>query len=189
MMLTGINGKLALRRLTPEHAQEMLDLRLRNHEYLQPFEPIRDASFFTVEGQEKDILTGMGDRDQATSALFGMFVTGNEKDELAGRIALTGIARGPFQNANLGYFIGREHQGKGYMTEAVRLCVRYAFEELGLHRVQAGVMPRNVPSLRVLEKAGFRREGLALKYLRINGVWEDHVLFAKTREDWEAEKK
>jgi len=185
-MLMNSNGKIYLKRLTPEHAKELLELRIRNHENLQPFEPVRDASYFTVEGQEKDILTGVEDIDRTTSVLFGIFLA--ETDELAGRIALTGIARGPFQNANLGYFIGREHRGKGHMTEAVRLCVGYAFKEMGLHRVQAGVMPRNQPSLRVLEKAGFRREGLAKKYLCINGMWEDHELFAMTREDWEAKK-
>lgn len=186
-MLMDSRGKLLLKRLLPEHAQELLELRIRNRQYLQPFEPIRDASYFTAEGQEKDILTGMGDKDQATSVSFGIFL--KETDELAGRVALTGIARGPFQNANLGYFIGQEHRGKGLMTEAVRLCVGYAFEEMGLHRVQAGVMPRNRPSLRVLEKVGFRREGLAKRYLQIHGVWEDHELFAMTREDWEEQKQ
>ncbi|WP_136604942.1 GNAT family N-acetyltransferase [Paenibacillus dokdonensis] len=177
------NEKVYLQHLHIEHAQALLDLRLHNHEYLQPFEPIRDASYFTVEGQEKDIQTGLGDKDLISSQLFGIFLT--DSNELVGRAALTGIARGPFQNANLGYFIAQDQQGKGYMTEAVRLCVQYAFEELDLHRVQAGVMPRNTPSLRVLEKSGFRSEGLAKRYLRINGVWEDHQLFAITREDWE----
>jgi ribosomal-protein-alanine N-acetyltransferase len=186
-MLMDSRGNIMLKRLLPEHAQELLELRIRNRQYLQPFEPIRDASYFTAEGQEKDILTGMGDKDQATSVSFGIFL--KETDELAGRVALTGIARGPFQNANLGYFIGQEHRGKGLMTEAVRLCVGYAFEEMGLHRVQAGVMPRNRPSLRVLEKVGFRREGLAKRYLQIHGVWEDHELFAMTREDWEEQTK
>lgn len=186
-MIRSKDGRIYLQQLQVEHARELLDLRQRNHHYLQPFEPIRDASFFTVEGQATDIQSGIGDKDRISSRLFGIFI--EETNELAGRIALTGIARGPFQNANLGYFISREHQGKGYTTEAVRLCIRYAFEDLGLHRVQAGVMPRNTPSLRVLEKAGFRLEGLAQKYLCIDGVWEDHKLFAITREDFEAQKK
>ncbi|WP_237391655.1 GNAT family N-acetyltransferase [Paenibacillus dendrobii] len=181
-MLKNQNGEMYLQHLRAEHAETLLDLRIRNHDYLQPFEPIRDPSYFTLEAQEQDILTGTGDAEQASSQLFGIFLTGT--DELVGRVALTGIARGPFQNANLGYFIGQEQQGKGYMTDAVKLAVGYAFGELGLHRIQAGVMPRNTPSLRVMEKAGFRSEGLAQRYLRINGVWEDHKLFAITREDW-----
>ncbi|MDR0270188.1 GNAT family protein [Paenibacillus sp.] len=185
-MIRSKDRKIYLQQLNTEHARGLLDLRLRNHHYLQPFEPIRDASFFTVEAQELDIQSGIGEKDRVSSQLFGVFIEGT--NELVGRVALTGIARGPFQNANLGYFIGQEYQGNGYMTEAVRLCVRYAFEELGLHRVQAGVMPRNTPSLRVLEKVGFRREGLAQKYLCINGIWEDHHLLAITQEDWEGNR-
>ncbi|MCJ8010948.1 GNAT family N-acetyltransferase [Paenibacillus sp. KQZ6P-2] len=177
------NKNIYLQHLRTEHAQALLDLRLRNHDYLQPFEPIRDPSYFTVEIQEKDILSGLGDIGEASSQLFGIFLS--VTDELIGRVALTGIARGPFQNANLGYFIAQEQQGKGYMTEAVKLAARYAFNELGLHRIQAGVMPRNTPSQRVIEKVGFRCEGLAKRYLRINGVWEDHQLFAVTSEEWE----
>lgn len=69
------------------------------------------------------------------------------------------------------------------MTEAVKLAVRFAFDEAGLHRVQAGVMPHNVRSIRVLEKAGFRNEGLSKRYLNINGVWKDHLIFARTSEE------
>ncbi len=74
--------------------------------------------------------------------------------------------------------------GRGYMTEAVRCAVRFAFEDANLHRVQAGVMPRNPGSIRVLEKVGFRYEGFARHYLQIDGVWEHHNLYAVTRESW-----
>lgn len=81
-----------------------------------------------------------------------------ERDELIGRIALMGIARGPFQNAYLGYFIDEQHNGKGYATASVQMCVNKAFNELGLHRIQAGVIPKNSASIRVLEKSDFRHE-------------------------------
>ncbi|MDX6512499.1 MAG: [ribosomal protein S5]-alanine N-acetyltransferase, partial [Gaiellaceae bacterium] len=104
--------------------------------------------------------------------------------ELVGFVHLSGLARGPAQTAFLGYWIAQAANGRGYATEGVRLVVGYAFDRLRLHRVQAGVMPRNAGSLRVLEKVGFRREGLALRYLQINDVWEDHVILAVTAEEW-----
>ncbi|MNN91526.1 putative ribosomal N-acetyltransferase YdaF [compost metagenome] len=82
----------------------------------------------------------------------------------------------------MGYYIDQIHNGKGYATAAVSLCLKKAFNEIGLHRVEAGVMPRNLPSIRVLEKVGFRHEGLAKTYLKINGTWEDHRIFAITSE-------
>ena len=102
----------------------------------------------------------------------------------SGAAQLSGISGAPFANAHLGYFVSEAHNGRGYATEAVRQAVEHAFAELGLHRVQAAVMPRNTASIRVLEKAGFREEGLALRYLKIAGVWEDHTLFAVTLEEW-----
>jgi [ribosomal protein S5]-alanine N-acetyltransferase len=111
---------------------------------------------------------------------FGIFDAGG----LVGYANLNAVVRGVFQNAYLGYAVAEKANGRGYATEAVRAAVRIAFEELGLHRVQAAVMPRNVGSIRVLEKAGFRREGLAEGYLLINGTWEDQVLFAVTRDEY-----
>ena len=105
-------------------------------------------------------------------------------DAIIGRVALTGVTRGAFQNAYLGYFIDVEQQRRGLTTEAVELATRFAFEDARLHRVQAAVMPNNDASLRVLEKVAFRREGVAERYLQIAGRWETHVLFAVTVEEW-----
>lgn len=102
---------------------------------------------------------------------------------IMGRIGLSGVVRGAFQNAFLGYWMANEWAGTGLMTEAVNLTVDFAFRALHLHRVQAAVMPRNLASLRVLEKIGFRREGLAERYLKIAGVWEDHIIFATTADE------
>lgn len=170
-----------LRSLEVEDAAPLLDLRMRNRDFFQPFEPTRDDVHFTLEGQRVEIAKSRQEAVDDRAYVYGVFAA--ETDELVGRIALTGIARGPAQHANVGYFIGQRHNGKGYATSAVSMCVRKAFEELGLHRVQAGVMPRNARSMRVLEKAGFRQEGLAQRYIRINGVWEDHALFAITVEE------
>ena len=107
----------------------------------------------------------------------------DEAESIIGRIALGGVMRGVFQNAYLGYWIDQDHQGRGLMTEAVKATVRFAFAQAALHRVQAAVMPNNPGSMRVLEKAGFRREGFAERYLCIAGNWEDHVIFAATSEE------
>lgn len=111
------------------------------------------------------------------------FQRGDDRTVL-GRLSLQ-VQRGVFQNAYLGYWCDFEEQGKGLTTESVRALVAFAFGPLRLHRVQAAVMPSNPGSLRVLEKAGFRREGLAERYLQIAGVWADHVLFATTAEEWD----
>jgi ribosomal-protein-alanine N-acetyltransferase len=103
---------------------------------------------------------------------------------ILGRIALGGLLRGAFQNAYLGYWIDAEQAGRGLMTEAVGAATSFAFASAELHRVQAAVMPSNAGSQRVLEKAGYRREGLAARYLCIAGAWEDHLLFAVTAEEW-----
>lgn len=162
-------------------AEELLALRQRNYDFFQPFEPIRPENYLTLEEQKKHIASGLQGAENDQSYVFGVFL--RETNRLIGRIELSGIARGPFQNANVGYFLDKDHNGRGYTTEGISLCVNYAFEQVGLHRIQAGVMPRNLPSIRVLEKAGFRYEGLARRYLKINGSWEDHALYAITAED------
>jgi ribosomal-protein-alanine N-acetyltransferase len=124
-------------------------------------------------------------REWKTGMAYVLLVSPRDDDDaVIGRVALGGILRGAFQNAYLGYWIDAEHQGRGLMTEAVRAATSFAFASLGLHRVQAAVMPRNMRSLRVLDKAGYRREGFAAKYLCIAGEWEDHTIYAMTAEEW-----
>lgn len=106
-----------------------------------------------------------------------------ETGAVRGRAALSSIVWGAFQNAYLGYWIDGASVGRGLATEMVGAAVTFAFARVGLHRVQAAVMPRNVASLRVLEKCRFRREGLALRYLEIAGTWEDHVIHARTADE------
>jgi ribosomal-protein-alanine N-acetyltransferase len=152
---------------------------VRDRAFLDPWEPTRPDTFFTLEVQRR----GLGNLRAAEDLVdFGIFRV--DDDELVGRLQLTGITLGPFLNAHVGYFVSERHNGKGYATDALRQAVDAAFGPLELHRVQAAAIPRNVPSIRVLEKAGFREEGLALRYLQINGAWEDHRLYAVTAEEW-----
>lgn len=97
-------------------------------------------------------------------------------------VALNGIVWGSFCSCFLGYKLDKDHLRQGLMIEAVQECVRIAFEELGLHRIEANIMPRNLPSLGVAEKCGFVREGISRKYLKINGVWEDHIHMVRLNE-------
>jgi [ribosomal protein S5]-alanine N-acetyltransferase len=102
---------------------------------------------------------------------------------LVGKIALNGVMRGAMHGAYLGYWMDVDHLSKGLCTEGIRAVLDFAFGAAQLHRVQAAIMPHNPRSLRVIEKLGFRREGYAERYLQIAGKWEDHILFARTREE------
>jgi [ribosomal protein S5]-alanine N-acetyltransferase len=126
----------------------------------------------------------MRERELGTGYGFGIFVRGR----FVGEINISSVQRGPFQTAYVGYWVDEAMAGNGYVPEAFVVVARFAFEELMLHRLQVSIIPRNRPSNRVAEKLGLRNEGIALRYLEINGVWEDHVRYALTAEDW-AEKR
>ena len=169
------DGTVALIPWEQLNAEEILEFVLRCRDHLRPWEPERPPSHYSLAGQEEALARYRSARESGLEFIFGIRA---HDAGLAGRVALTGVARGPFLNANLGYCVAPETCSRGVATGAVKLVTRHAFEVLGLHRVQAAVMPRNGPSLRVLDKAGFRREGHALRYLKIAGEWEDHDLFA-----------
>ena len=159
-------------RLTePGDAGAFLALRLDNREHFQIGEPRRPDSFFTLEPQRALL---------AESA--GMMVGAFDGGEMLGYARLSNVVRGAFDNAYLGYAATRRRGGQGIGTLLVRHAVALAWDR-GLHRVQAAVRTDNPASLRVMEKVGFRREGLALRYLNLDGAWRDHVLHAITRED------
>jgi ribosomal-protein-alanine N-acetyltransferase len=154
-------------------------------DHLRPWEPApppgEDPASITVIANR----IARHRRDWKRDAAYRLLVTARAPGErIIGSVNLGGLLRGAFNNAYLGYWIDHEHQGRGLMTEAVRGAVTFAFGVLHLHRVQAAIMPRNPASLRVAEKVGFRREGLAERYLQIAGAWEDHVLFGMTAEEW-----
>ena len=102
---------------------------------------------------------------------------------MLGGCTLSGVQRGVQQSCTLGYWAGETHAGKGYVTAAVRALIPFVFEELKLHRLQAACLPENERSRSVLRKCGFTEEGIARGYLRINGAWRDHVVYAILRDD------
>jgi [ribosomal protein S5]-alanine N-acetyltransferase len=157
------------RPLTSEDADELSALLIENREFLARVEPARDERFFTIAGQRERIES---DASRAFAILAG--------NRIAGTVTLSNIVRGPFQSATLGYWVAERLGGRGLATHAVREVVAIAFDELGLHRLEAATLIDNVASQRVLEKNGFEPVGLARRYLRIAGDWRDHLLFQRT---------
>ena len=151
-----------------------------NWSFLKSFEPPRPADFFTPEGQR--ILLDGQIRSWAEDRAYRFCLLVKDSREVVGSAALNEVVRGPFQSCFLGYQLDAAHRGQGLMPEAVRRIVRFAFEELDLHRIEGNVMPRNRASIAVLEKCGFACEGLSRKYLNINGVWEDHLHYVRLNE-------
>lgn len=109
-------------------------------------------------------------------------------DEIAGAINFSQIFRAGFQNAYLGYYVGEKFAGKGFATEAIELIIKFAFEELNLHRIEANIQPQNLPSIAVVKKNGFVKEGFSLKYLQVDGIWCDHERWAIINKNWKNKK-
>jgi ribosomal-protein-alanine N-acetyltransferase len=184
-MSTLLGRRVLLRPLTVADFAAWSEVRTRSGEWLLRWEPRRlpgqpdvttDRDAFSVRcsarERERQLGTGYG---------FGIFVEGR----FAGEINLSSIQRGPFQSSYVGYWIDEAVAGHGYTPEALVVLARFAFDDLRLHRVQISIIPRNSASRRVVEKLKIRDEGIAERYLEINGTWEDHVRYAITAEEWQ----
>ena len=150
-------------------------LREASRAYLTPWEPTWAADELS-RGSFRYKLRRYAE-DARDDKAYALFVFREDDGALAGGITLSNVRRGVAQTASLGYWAGQSFASKGVTTAAVRVCIRYAFEDLELHRVEAACQPENAPSRRVLEKAGFVQEGRARGYLKINGQWRDHLLW------------
>jgi ribosomal-protein-alanine N-acetyltransferase len=164
-----------IRPVTPADAKELAALYRANREFLAPFEPERPEGFYTAKGQ-RERLEGL-ERDAAAGAGWRFAIV--DDGAIVGTINVSDVIRGPLQVAEVGYWVAREHNGRGLATQAVADVVEFAFGEAGLHRLEAGTLPDNLASQRVLEKNGFERFGFARKLLLIGGEWRDHVLFER----------
>jgi ribosomal-protein-alanine N-acetyltransferase len=172
---------IAIRAFTLDDVAELVALRRRNRVFNAPFEPRRSDSFFTDSGQRAEVLRDLD--EWAAGRMFAFGIEERATGRLRGRIGVSNVVRGAWDNATLGYFVDEEVNGRGYATEAVALALDFAFGPARLHRVQAAVMPHNRRSARVLMKNGFRLEGHAPRYLRLAGGWRDHDLYAITIEE------
>ena len=176
--------RVQLRPLVPSDFPAWRDVRTRNHDWSTKWEPSRPpgspdvindrhafAARCNARERERHLGTGFG---------FGVFVDG----ELVGEMNISSVQRGPFQNCYVGYWVDESQAGHGYTPEALVVALKFGFEELGLHRMQIAIIPRNSASRRVVDKLNIREEGVAVRYLEINGAWEDHVRYAMTSEEW-----
>ncbi len=192
-VLTG--RRITLRPLVAADFPAWQEVRRRNDEWLTPWEPARNPNLPDVveSGEAFAMRCSARERERqlGTGFGFGIFVPENGADtpgrgatRFCGEINLSSVQRGPFQSAYVGYWIDQGQAGHGYMPEAVVLVARFAFEQVHLHRIQISIIPRNNRSRRVVEKLKLRDEGIAQRYLEINGAWEDHIRYAVTVEEW-----
>ncbi|MBU2379485.1 MAG: GNAT family N-acetyltransferase [Alphaproteobacteria bacterium] len=151
------------------------DLRGGSQDYLQPWEPAWPDDDLTRVAYRRRM--GVYAREMELGHAWPFFILDPTGRTLHGAITLSNVRRGVAETGTLGYWIGRPYAGRGLATAAVRAMAGFAFRSLRLHRVEASCLPTNLASRRVLEKAGFRKEGEARAYLKINGVWADHILF------------
>ena len=159
-------------------------LRQSSRAHLEPWDPIPPSGLdlYSSEAFDRELESHNTDREQR------WLIIERATDSIAGRIALTNIERGPFQNGRFGYWLGEPFQAKGLMSDAMNLAVGHCFRPanqggLGLHRLCANIMPTNTRSRNLLERVGFIKEGYSKNYLQIQGKWEDHERWAKTNEN------
>ena len=155
---------------------EWADLREKSRDFLTPWEPTWPADDLTRAAFRRRIRRYA--EDLRTDQAYAFFIFRQRDDALLGGLTLANVRRGVAQAGSLGYWMGAPYAGRGVMTEAVRAMVSFSFGPLRLHRLEAACIPTNRASVRLLEKNGFGREGLARQYLCINGLWQDHILFA-----------
>lgn len=165
--------------LTPKDAQNLLNYYIKNKTYLSKFEPAREENFYTLEVQKKNLIENYKDFLNGKNINFGIY----KHNKLIGKIQISNIVMGVFKNAFVGYSIDEYEQGKGYMKQALKLVIKYAFEEIELHRLEASTLTDNLRSQGVLRACGFKKLGVSDRYLFINSKWRDHIIFYKTNSD------
>lgn len=177
--------RIMLRPLTPADWPNWSEVRQRNEEWLTRWEPLRPTSSIDPT-RDRDAFSSRcnaRDRDRQMGIAYGLGVFVD--DAFAGEINLNGVVRGAQQTGTIGYWIDQARAGHRYIAEGVVVLARFAFEQLHLHRLEICIVPRNRNSRRVMEVLGLREEGVATRFLEINGVWEDHVRYGFTAEEWE----
>lgn len=178
-------ARVHLRPLTVDDWEAWRGVRIRSRDWLEKWEPLPEAGSPdpVVEREAFRARCGAWERQRHFDSAhgFGLFLPGGR---FAGEVSLGNVQRGPFQMGYLGYWIDQPLAGHGYVPEGVVVLLRYAFESLGLHRIEAAIVPRNAASRRVADKVGMRDEGLAVGFLQIRGVYEDHIRYAMTIDEW-----
>lgn len=186
MLLARRKVRLETERLTlrpPQHSdfRGWSALRLESEEFLTRWEPTWSADHLLRKGFTNRVYWAQ--RSISGGHAVPLFLERREDEALIGAITLDNIRRGPAQSGTIGYWVGERFARHGYMREAIEAVVHYAFTKLDLSRIEAACLPENTPSRGLLEKCGFKYEGVAQSYLQINGRWRTHVLYAQLRAD------
>ena len=163
------------------------ELRAESRDFLTKWEPTWAHDALTRSAFRRRLRAYKAELRQGTSYSFLVFRRSDH--DLLGGVTLSNLRRGVAQAASLGYWIGARHSRQGHMSDALTTVLHFAFTELGLHRVEAACLPKNTASKGLLMKCGFREEGYAREYLRIDGRWQDHVLFGILRDEVLAKKR
>lgn len=161
--------------------EEWAALREQSRTFLIPWEPVWPSDDLTRAAFRRRLRRQA--EEMARDETYPFFLFRLSDDRLVGGLTLGQVRRGVAQTATLGYWMGEPFAGQGMMSRGVRAACRHAFGQLRLHRVEAACIPHNDASRRLLESCGFQREGFARSYLRINGIWQDHLLFALLEND------
>ena len=177
--LTVTGEKVTLRLPQMSDFEDWSALREASRAFLVPWEPTWPADDLSRASFRRRLKRYA--EDQRNDLAYPYFIFRNEDEKLVGGLTITNIRRGVAQAGSLGYWMGAAYARQGYMTAAVRALVPFAFSTLKLHRLEAACIPENAASVRLLERTGFVREGYAREYLCINGIWQDHLLYAQVR--------
>jgi [ribosomal protein S5]-alanine N-acetyltransferase len=169
--------RIILRAPKMDHFTAWCELRQHSKAFLEPWEPLWQDDEILASSFRRRM--GHYARLVANDAAFPFFIFAKADNQLLGAITLSNVRRGVAQMATLGYWTGERHANTGVMTDALQATMRFARDELELHRLEAACLPDNEPSIKLLERAGFDREGFAQAYLKINGRWEDHILWGR----------
>jgi ribosomal-protein-alanine N-acetyltransferase len=180
--LPTIDGQgVALRLPQVAEFEEWAALRTASRDFLTPWEPLWPADDLTRAAFRRRLKRYA--EDWRTDQSYAFFVFRKQDNVLLGGLTLANVRRGVAQAGSIGYWLGMPFARCGYMTAAVKAVLPFCFETLRLHRVEAACIPTNTASIRLLDRCGFRREGYARQYLCINGVWQDHLLFGRLKDD------
>ncbi|NLB21532.1 MAG: GNAT family N-acetyltransferase [Clostridium sp.] len=169
--------KVSLKLASPAQAEDYLNYYRENREFLMEFEPLREPSFYTMEGQRKTLEEYYKGYLNGQAINFGIYLKG----QLIGKVQLSNLIYGGFRSSNLGYALHKDFEGQGLMKDALREVISYAFEDLDLHRLEASTLLHNERSQKLLLHLGFEKIGLNPKFLFIHGKWEDHYSFCLIR--------